>query len=59
MSFAFKAVARGLGAIFGLGGVLLLVIGATTDNSSATSTGWALVVISISMWVFSIIARKL
>ncbi len=59
MSFSFKAVASGLGAIFGLGGVLLLIVGTTSNNSSAISSGWTLVALSVGMWLFSIILRKI
>lgn len=59
MTFIFKAVAQGLGAVFGLGGVLLLVIGTTTNNSSSVSTGWALVALAVVMWFVSLVARRL
>jgi len=59
MSFSFKAVAYGLASIFGLGGVLLHVIGATQNNAAATSSGWTLVGISFVMWLISLVVRKL
>ena len=58
MAFALKAVAYGLGALIGLGGVLLITIGTTTNNSGAAQNGWVLVGLSVGMWVFSAVLRK-
>jgi len=57
LDISFKALGFGLVAILGLGGVVLLLIGTTTGNLSATGFGLFLVVVAVAMWFLSFLER--
>ncbi len=60
MIFHFSAAARGLGALIGLGGILLIVLGynVNPNNSSEISTGELLVAVAVKMWIMSFVAKE-
>jgi len=51
--FEFKAIAYGLGALFGLGGIALLVLGFQNNDGQEINGGWILIVLAFIMWLLS------
>jgi hypothetical protein len=58
MVFSIKAIGFGLGALLATGGMFLITLGTSTGNSSASSSGWELVIIAVIMWVAGFVVRN-
>ena len=60
MVFRLSATARGLGALIGLGGILLIVLGyqANPNNGSEVGTGELFVAVAVFMWILSFVAKE-
>jgi len=58
--FQLKAVAYGLGALLGLGGIALIAAGynVTPNNPDEVNAGWLLIAIAVIMWVAGFVAKE-